>query len=118
MDETLAMIRKAGGEAMPYACDVSESQAIAALVAACRASYGGVDIFVNNVGGPIPGGPVNLSAWDSQLALNLTSVFLMCKHVVPLMEEKRAGPSSTSSPLPAFAGPVPPQWATRPQRPA
>ena len=93
MEETLAMIREAGGEAMPYACDVTDSQAIVALVAACRASYGGVDILVNNVGGPSPGGPVKLSeeAWNSQLALNLTSVFLMCKHVMPLMEEKGAG---------------------------
>jgi NAD(P)-dependent dehydrogenase (short-subunit alcohol dehydrogenase family) len=93
MDETLALIREAGGEVTPYAGDVTDSNAIAALVAACVETYGGVDILVNNVGGPAPGGPVALSEedWASQLDINLTSVFLMCKHVMPVMEQKGAG---------------------------
>ena len=92
-DEMLAIVREAGGRAVPYACDVTDFKAVAALVAACQASYGGVDILVNNVGGPSPGGPVKLSeqASDLQIALNLTSVFLMCKHAMPLMEGKGAG---------------------------
>jgi NAD(P)-dependent dehydrogenase (short-subunit alcohol dehydrogenase family) len=93
MDETLALVREAGGEITPHACDVTDSQAIAGLVAACQAAYGGVDILVNNVGGPAPGGPIQLSEadWGRQLDINLTSVFLMCKHVLPLMEAKGAG---------------------------
>ncbi|MBC7727087.1 MAG: SDR family NAD(P)-dependent oxidoreductase, partial [Microbacteriaceae bacterium] len=93
MDETLALIREAGGEATPYAADVTDSNAIAGLVAACVDAYGGIDILVNNVGGPAPGGPVALSEqdWARQLDINLTSVFLMCKHVMPLMEKKGAG---------------------------
>ena len=93
MEETLAIIRQAGGEATPYACDVTNSKAIAALAAACQATYGGIDILVNNVGGPSPGGPVKLSEenWDAQMDINLKSVFLMCKHVMPLMEAQGAG---------------------------
>jgi NAD(P)-dependent dehydrogenase (short-subunit alcohol dehydrogenase family) len=93
MDETLALVRAAGGDITPYACDVTDSRAIAGLVAACLVAYGGVDILVNNVGGPAPGGPVKLSQenWGQQLDVNLTSVFLMCKHVMPLMEAKGAG---------------------------
>ena len=93
MDETLALVRDPGGDITPYACDVTDSKAIAALVAACQAAYGGVDILVNNVGGPAPGGPVRLSEedWGRQLDINLTSVFLMCKQVMPLMEAKGAG---------------------------
>jgi NAD(P)-dependent dehydrogenase (short-subunit alcohol dehydrogenase family) len=93
MDETLALVRTAGGDITPYACDVTDSQAIAALVAACLAAYGEIDILVNNVGGPAPGGPLKLSEedWGQQLDINLTSVFLMCKHVMPLMEQKGAG---------------------------
>ena len=93
MDETLAIVRKAGGDITPYACDVTDNKAIAGLVAACQAAYGEVDILVNNVGGPAPGGPVRLSEedWGRQLDINLTSVFLMCKHVMPLMEKKGAG---------------------------
>ena len=93
MDATLALVRAAGGDITPYACDVTDSQAIAALVAACLAAYGEIDILVNNVGGPAPGGPLKLSEedWGQQLDINLTSVFLMCKHVMPLMEQKGAG---------------------------
>ena len=93
MDETLALIREAGGEATPYVCDVTDSKAVAALVAACQASYGGIDILVNNVGGPAPGGPVKLSEddWDAQIDINLKSVFLMCKQVMPVMEARGAG---------------------------
>ncbi len=93
MDETLALVRQAGGDITPHACDVTDSQAITALVTACQAAYGGIDILVNNVGGPAPGGPVQLSEadWGRQLDINLTSVFLMCKHVMPVMEAKGAG---------------------------
>ena len=93
MGETLALIHAAGGQVTPYACDVTDSTAIAALVAACMAQYGGIDILVNNVGAVAPGGPVRLSeeSWDAQIDLNLKTVFLMCKHVMPVMEAKGAG---------------------------
>ena len=93
MVETLALVREAGGNAMPYACDVTDSSAIIRLVAACTEAYGGIDILVNNVGGPAPGGPVKLSEddWDRQIDINLKSVFLMCKHVLPVMEARGRG---------------------------
>lgn len=93
MEETLVRVREAGGEATPYACDATDTAAVAAMVAACQAKYGRVDILVNNVGAPIPGGPVRLTEeqWQSQLDLNLTTVFLGCKHVIPVMEEQGGG---------------------------
>ena len=93
MEETLALVRAAGGDITPHACDVTDSDAISRLVAACQAAYGGIDILVNNFGGPAPGGPVQLSEadWGRQLDINLTSVFLMCKQVMPVMEAKGAG---------------------------
>jgi NAD(P)-dependent dehydrogenase (short-subunit alcohol dehydrogenase family) len=95
MEETLAAARALAdaGEVAPYACDVTDSAAIAALVAACTKQFGGIDILVNNVGGPALGGPVSLSEddWRRQLDLNLTSVFLMCKHVMPVMEARGGG---------------------------
>ncbi|MET0507734.1 MAG: SDR family NAD(P)-dependent oxidoreductase [Burkholderiaceae bacterium] len=93
MEETLARGREVGGELTPHVCDVTDSTAVAALVAACRARYGRVDVLVNNVGAPIPGGPVRLTEdqWRSQLDLNLTTVFLLCKHVIPVMAEQGGG---------------------------
>jgi NAD(P)-dependent dehydrogenase (short-subunit alcohol dehydrogenase family) len=93
MEETLVRVREAGGEATPYACDVTDTAAVAAMVAACLAHYGRIDVLVNNVGAPIPGGPVRLSEeqWQSQLDLNLSTVFLTCKHVIPVMEAQGSG---------------------------
>src|ERR1044072_7201337 len=63
------------------------------MIDACIAAYGRVDILVNNVGGSAAGGPVELSeeAFDSQLNYNLKSVFLACKHVIPIMEKQGGG---------------------------
>lgn len=93
MDETLAHIRNAGNEVTGYACDITDSVAVALMVAACRAAYGRIDILVNNVGGSQPGGPVEMSeeTWDSQMDFNLKSLFLTCKHVLPLMEAQGSG---------------------------
>ncbi len=93
MTETQDMIREFGGAFTPYVADVTDSGAVAELVNACVAQYGTIDLLVNNVGGPAPGGPVALSeeSWDAQIDLNLKTVFLMCKYVMPVMEAKGAG---------------------------
>lgn len=93
MTETLALIAEAGGEVTPYQCNVLDGKAIPALVAACVKQYGGIDILVNNVGGGSPGGPIILSEenWDAQMNINLKTVFMMCKYVMPVMLEKGAG---------------------------
>ena len=63
------------------------------MVDACLKAHGRIDILVNNVGGSARGGPVDLSeeAWEAQLDFNLTSVFLGCKHVIPVMEKQGGG---------------------------
>ena len=93
MDETLSLAADAAGNVAAHACDVTDSNAVATLVATCIARFGTIDILVNNVGGPLPGGPVQLSEmdWHAQLDLNLTSVFLMCKQVLPVMQARGAG---------------------------
>jgi NAD(P)-dependent dehydrogenase (short-subunit alcohol dehydrogenase family) len=85
-------VDKAPGIATHF-CDVTDSAAVAAMVRACVERYGRVDILVNNVGGSAPGGPVEMSeqVWDAQVQLNLKSVFLGCKHVLPVMEKQGGG---------------------------
>jgi NAD(P)-dependent dehydrogenase (short-subunit alcohol dehydrogenase family) len=93
MRDTRDRVRAAGGEFTAAACDVTDSRAVARMVEACVTTYGRVDILVNNVGGSAPGGPVALDEdrWDAQIAQNLTSVYLTCKHVLPVMEAQGAG---------------------------
>lgn len=68
-------------------CDMLDSAAVERAVAACLARFGRIDVLVNNVGGSAPGDPVSMpeEVWQQQLDLNLTSAFLGCKHVLPVM---------------------------------
>jgi NAD(P)-dependent dehydrogenase (short-subunit alcohol dehydrogenase family) len=77
----------------PFICDVTKNTGVAAMVRACLKKFGRIDILVNNVGGSARGGPVELSEadWDRQLDTNLKSVFLACKHVLPVMERQGGG---------------------------
>jgi NAD(P)-dependent dehydrogenase (short-subunit alcohol dehydrogenase family) len=76
-----------------HLCDVTDGSAVAAMVEACLEHFGRIDILVNNVGGSAPGGPVEMSeeVWDAQVDYNLKSVFLGCKHVLPVMERQGGG---------------------------
>src|SRR3954462_13342089 len=93
LSETLALIAKAGGTAEPHICDVTDGKAVAHMVQACLHVFERVDVLVNNVGGSASGGPVEMSeeVWDAQVDFNLKSVFLACKHVLPVMERQGDG---------------------------
>ncbi len=93
LDETVARVREVNGAIRTWSADVTSSDAVRDMVRACEEAFGRVDILVNNVGGSRKGGPVNLDeeTWDRQLDFNLKSVFLGCKHVIPVMEKQGAG---------------------------
>jgi NAD(P)-dependent dehydrogenase (short-subunit alcohol dehydrogenase family) len=71
-------------------CNMSDSLSVEATVRECIGRFGRIDILVNNVGGSAPGDPVSMSeeTWRKQIDLNLTTVFLGCKHVLPVMERQ------------------------------
>lgn len=91
--ETVARAGAASGSIHIHQCDVTDSADVARMVAACVARCGGVDVLINNVGGSAPGGAIDMdeAVWHAQIAANLTSVFLTCKHVLPQMRKRRAG---------------------------
>lgn len=91
--ETLEIIRSEGGTAASHVADVTDSASLAAAVEACEAAFGGLDILVNNVGGSAPGDAEHMSEedWDAQIAFNLRSAFLGCKHAVPAMRRRGRG---------------------------
>ena len=72
---------------LPLACDMTASADIEKAVASCVSRFGRIDILVNNVGGSAPGDPVSMpeDVWKQQLDFNLTTAFLGCKHVIPVM---------------------------------
>ncbi|WP_454688606.1 SDR family NAD(P)-dependent oxidoreductase [Achromobacter aloeverae] len=93
MTETLALAKDAPGEIRAWTADATRSADVQAMVQACLDHYGRIDILVNNVGGSRRGGPVDLSEedWDAQMDFNLKSVFLACKHVIPVMQQQGGG---------------------------
>jgi len=89
----VADIVKAGGTAMFHALNVTEEASWKAVVDACVAAYGRLDIMVNNAG--ISGSAVNdlleTGIWDRVMAVNSTGVFLGTKFAVEQMQKNGGG---------------------------
>lgn len=90
---TRKIIEDEGGEIEVMACDVTDSQQVQSMVKACIERFGKIDILINNVGRSEPGGPAEMSEeiWQDQLDVNVTSAFLTCKYVLPVMESQGSG---------------------------
>ncbi|MFQ6110661.1 MAG: SDR family NAD(P)-dependent oxidoreductase, partial [Nitrospinota bacterium] len=74
--------------------NVRDSTEVKEMVEEAMAQYGRMDILVNNAGGWFGGRTlleVSEEEWDEIIDLNLKSVFLCCKAVVPHMMEQRRG---------------------------
>jgi NAD(P)-dependent dehydrogenase (short-subunit alcohol dehydrogenase family) len=92
--ETQSMIEKEGGTAKAFEADVTREADCEATVRACLDGFGKVDILHNNVGiATGDAGPTHLKEenWHRILNVNLTSVYLTCKHVLPAMREQGSG---------------------------
>jgi len=90
--ETAEAITAAGGAATAVAVDVTDPQAVEAMVAAAQQA-GGVDILVNNAG--ITRDQLMLRMkredWDAVLATNLTAAFTTSQAVLRPMIKQRRG---------------------------
>jgi NAD(P)-dependent dehydrogenase (short-subunit alcohol dehydrogenase family) len=91
--ETVDIIRGEGGTCEGCTADVTRSESVRDAVAHCLQAFGRIDILHNNVGMAFVGGPVEMSekVWADSMQLNIGSLFLTCKHVLPLMEAQGSG---------------------------
>jgi NAD(P)-dependent dehydrogenase (short-subunit alcohol dehydrogenase family) len=92
-NETKGIIEGEGGVCATHAADVSRTDSVNAMVEACMAAFGRIDVLVNNVGIARTGGIVSTEEadWDLVTEVNQKSIYLTCKHVVPLMERQGRG---------------------------
>lgn len=92
-DATVARINEAGGRAHSFVADVADPEAVSWLVGEVERNIGPIDILDNNAGRLVPGTALTqeLEEWERTLTVNVTSVFLMCRSVIPLMRERRHG---------------------------
>jgi NAD(P)-dependent dehydrogenase (short-subunit alcohol dehydrogenase family) len=93
LEETARQIRAEGGTAHTRLLDVTDPAEVQALFEDVESVAGRIDVLVNNVGGSRAGGVAELSLedWHSQLQTNVTTAFLACKHVIPIMRRGGRG---------------------------
>jgi 3-oxoacyl-[acyl-carrier protein] reductase len=93
VEGTAAAINRAGGRAMPFMADVSQPDAVAAMVAATVEKFGGVDIAVTNAGlrRQTPFLEMSLDEWHEILAVALDGAFIVAKAVAPEMIKRGGG---------------------------
>lgn len=91
--ETLAALRQLGATAHAVSADVADEAAVTAAIAAADAVLGGIDVLVNNAGIDTTSRLIDMpvAMWDEMMAVNLRSVFLCTRAVLPGMIERRWG---------------------------
>ncbi len=103
--ETASVIASEGHEAVALSADVTSSDEIASVVKETTGRFGRIDVLHNNVGVTEMGDPIEATeeSWDRVMAVNLKSVFLACKHVLPVMQARRKGAIVNISSIAAVA---------------
>lgn len=89
-------IAGAGGKATFIRCDVSQAREVKAMVEEAVRQYGGVDILVNNAAVQMHGADARAhelaeEVWDRTMTVNLRSVWLCSKYVIPSMLARGGG---------------------------
>ncbi|MBY3039905.1 SDR family oxidoreductase [Rhizobium laguerreae] len=103
--ETVKQIRDAGGEADCWTADVSDEAAVNAAVAGVEERYGAVTVLFNHAGTIVikPFLETTVEEWDWLHAVNVRSMFLMTKAVLPKMIASGGGSIVCTSSISAVA---------------
>ena len=95
-----------GGQALAVACDVADSASVEAMVAQTVATYGGVDILVNNAA-IYPARPwteITEAEWDRVFAVNIKGYYLCARAVYPALKARGGGKIINISSITFFLG--------------
>jgi NAD(P)-dependent dehydrogenase (short-subunit alcohol dehydrogenase family) len=90
---TVAEIDAAGGRAIAVQCDIGEAADLKRLVATTAESFGRVDVLVNNAMAPTRAAFADstVEMWDESMRVNVRSLYLLCREVVPHMVKAGGG---------------------------
>jgi NAD(P)-dependent dehydrogenase (short-subunit alcohol dehydrogenase family) len=102
--DTEKLVTAAGGAALAITGDVSKEEDVERAIATTVAAFGGLDVMFANAGvisrGGVPGvlggervevEDYPLADWNAVLAVNLTGVFICCKHAIKPMRQRGGG---------------------------
>jgi len=114
-EQVTKSIKKAGGQAVFVQADVSDSTDVANMVAVAETTYTRVDVLFNNAGISHPDDSdaiqTDESVWDTTMNVNVKSVFLGCKHAIPVMQRNGGGVIINTASFVAMMGAATPQLA-------
>jgi NAD(P)-dependent dehydrogenase (short-subunit alcohol dehydrogenase family) len=106
-EETVSMIKSAGGEATFVPVNVTQAAEVKAMVAAAVSAYGRIDCAHNNAG--IEGVFATTAdypeeEWDRVMAVNLKGVWLCMKYEIPQMVQQGGGAIVNTASLAGLVG--------------
>jgi len=93
-DRVAQEIRNAGGDAIATMTDVTLNDQVAAMVQSALDAYGKIDIVVNNAGTTHKSQPmldVDEKTFDRVYAVNVKSIYLSAKNIVPVFTKQGGG---------------------------
>src|SRR5271169_552938 len=110
--ETVALINKAGGQAMTLTGDVTDASAVEAMVKSVVSAYGRLDCAFNNAGiagFQVDAGGKKTAEWseasfDRMIAVNLKGVWLCMKHELTQMQAQGGGAIVNTASIAGLAG--------------
>ena len=96
LSETERLCTAAGGRCQGHVVDITQPDAVQALVKEVIRATGRVDILVNNAGGVLgqiarPLEHVTPQEWNAIFAVNVSGAFYLCQAVAPGMKAARSG---------------------------
>jgi 3-oxoacyl-[acyl-carrier protein] reductase len=92
--EVMEQITASGGDAMLVGGDVSDAGEVERMASEVEDRYGRLDVLVNNAGSLIERrsfSEMTEDLWDRVISVNLKSVFLCSKAVLPMMKRQGSG---------------------------
>jgi len=108
---TTSMVKQAGGAMVFAQADVSSAKDCENVVRTAMSTYGRINILYNNAGvgfsSPLSMGDILNTPeedWDRVLAINLKSMFLMCKYTIPEMIKTGGGSIVNTASIAALIG--------------
>lgn len=86
-------IKRAGGQAQAFACDITDRGQVDAAVVAAESALGPIDVLVNNAGWDVfrPFAKTEPAQWDRLIAINLVGPLHMHHAVLPGMSARKSG---------------------------
>lgn len=93
LNELVAEIKAAGGNAAAFALDVADDEQVKSVARAAMGQFGKIDILVNNAGITRDQLVMRMKRtdWDAVLQTNLTSAYLCIQQVIGSMLKQRWG---------------------------